>query len=272
MILRMVNYEWHKWRVREDGFYLALALLVAAPLYGLALQALIKSGVLSGQVFSLINLEQSGYQLAFRVTRDLMMVLGVVLLIWASTTIAGEREQRTLRLSLLRIRRSEISLAKLLFLSVLGLVLAIGIFALALGVATWAFGLHGVEAAGLTLHSGADLLISGLIATGLTLLPLGAALTLGLFISTFARSAQTGMILALGTATVLWLVGQIPGADPYIFSSTFNWPFQVALSHSEGLQTLTFTGDLLRHCILNLLWIGGLLVLTRWVFQKKDQN
>ena len=43
MIFRVLRYEWTKWRARGDCFYLALAVLIAAPLYGLALQAIMKT-------------------------------------------------------------------------------------------------------------------------------------------------------------------------------------------------------------------------------------
>ena len=56
----------------------------------------------------------------------------------------------------------------------------------------------------------------------------------------------------------------------YLFPSTFAWPFDVALSRSEGLKTLSFAPRVWHHCAVNLAWIAGLLGLGVLRFERRD--
>ena len=151
-------------------------------------------------------------------------------------------------------------------------VTALGLMIAVLGLATGAatFGLAPVVAGQVTLLTVGDLLVAWAASTLLALLPLAGVVVLAWCLSAMLRSAQAALTVALAACCVLWVAGLLPAIGGWVFLGTYDWPFAVALSRSEGLKTEAFTDGLLPHLGVNLLWIAGLVGLALTRFLRRD--
>lgn len=270
MMARILRLEWYKWRTRRDSRLSVAFLLLGTLGYGALLRLLIEADVTPVSLAALAGAEGSGFQLAYHTTRTLLHLLGLFMLLWGAASIAGEIEKGTHRLLLLRLPRRALALGKAWLLSIVAVLLAMIVLILSLGLGYWAYGLAPVRAGQILLHSTGSLLASGLWATLLSLLPLGAGLALGVCVSCMVRSTQAALSMTLVAAALLWALSLAPGVGAYLFPSTFAWPFDVALSRSEGLKTLSFAPRIWHHCAVNLAWIVALLGLGVLRFERRD--
>lgn len=267
---RLLAYEWAKWWSRRDTRATAATLVLLALAWGALLGFLLDLDVLPDLLRALAGVEPTGFHLAFGVTRSLVGLLGVFLLVWSSASVAGELEAGTLRVPLLRCPRSILPAAKLLVLVGAAAPIALLVLGAGLAAGAWSFGLAGVDAGAVTLHSAGTLLLSGLVGTLLSLLPLASFAALGICLSCWIRGPQAALTTTLLVALVLAGLTLLPGVGGWIFPSTATWPLDVARSQAEGLKTLSYPSGLGRHLLVNLGWTAGLLGLGTFRFLRKD--
>lgn len=256
MIARLLRLEWAKWSTRREVRGGLIFLVGGVVAYGLLLRGLAESNL---QLPALGGVEPSGFHVAYRALRAMLTPLGLLLLLWSAGSIAGEIETGTARAVLLRVPRASYALGKaVLLIAVVGSLL-VTMLAAALVTGAAAFGLGAVRAGSVVLHGAGDLLLSGVLASLLTVPPLASLLAVGLCASCVARSQAAAQTLAIGAAFALWAASLVPALEPWTFVASVGTPLAVAVSHSEGLRTLSLSDDLLRHLGVNLLWTGGLL-------------
>jgi ABC-type transport system involved in multi-copper enzyme maturation permease subunit len=267
---KILRFEWARWRGRRESIATVVFLLGGTIGYGVLLRIVADTDLAPGPVAALLGAEATGYLLAYQCARALLRVLGLFLLIWSATAVAGEIDKGTLRLALLRVPRTAVPLGKAAFLSLLSVALAGAVLLLSLALGALSYGLAPVDAGAVTLQTRMGLLGAGVAATGLTLLPLLALLALGVCVSCFARSAQGALTLTLLIGLLLWGGSLAPTVGGFLFPATFHWPFDVALSKAEGLKTLAFSDRLLSHCVVNVVWIVSLLAIGVARFGRRD--
>lgn len=254
-VVRVTRAEWCQFRGRGDGLRMALLLLLAVLAYGLLLGLWRPESPLAGGLVDAGVAGRGGFHLAFRVSRDLALVLGVLLVQWGAASIAGERERGTLRLLALRVPHPAIVLGKILFLALLGVGLTLAILQLALLVGDGVAGLRPVRDGHTILVDRGELVVAGLAASLLTALPLVGLLSLATAVSALARTAAAAQAGAAGTVLALAGLALVPGAGRLSCVATLAWPFSVALDRSAGLATAGFGAGLAGHLAVNGAWI-----------------
>lgn len=270
LILKVLHVEWIQWSSRRESRFSVLFLLVATAGYGALVAFLLETDLAPAAVSLITGTEPTGFHLAYTTVHAVARAIVLFTLLWASTSVAGELEQGTLRMPLLRVPRAAFPLGKALFFWSVAAVLTVLVLLVALVVGAWSFGLESVDVGRVTVQSRGDLAVSGAVAVLLTWLPLGSVVALGVCMSCFARSAQLALTLSISGLIVLWGAGLVPGLGNWVFASTLSWPLEVALGHSEGLKTMSYHEGVWRHCLVNLAWTGGMLSLGSLRLERRD--
>ena len=269
MLLRVLDFEWGKWKARKESWWTIGFLIVATLGYG-ALSYFLQQSSLTPIVPGLNTGEGSGFHLAFRTASTVYRVLGLFLLLWGSASLAGEIEKGTLRTPLLRLPRRAFPLGKAAFLGLVGAASALVILALALTVGAASYGLGPIHIGKVLAFSTGELMGAGLLAGVLALLPLASALSLGICFSSLMNSTAGAQSMALIVGTVLLAASLLPESHLYLFPSTAGWPFAVAINKAGGMKDMAFGGRVLSHVGVNLVWIVGLLAVATLRFEKRD--
>jgi len=267
---RMIMAEWRHWQRRGDGLPVGLMMVVGAMLYGWLLAVLLETSTVGGSLMDLTGLSRSGFHLAFRIERDMLLVLGFLMLQWGTATVAGEREAGTLRLLALRAPRAVLPLGKAAFLGLVATLLAFAVLLVSLAVGARTFGLTSVVAGPVEVVSLTELLGVGFWATILTLLPMASLLALSVAVSTLSRSTAVAQVVTVGLILGLAGLALVPGVGKISFLATAAWPLTTAANLGAGLHPHD-AGDLLvPHLLVNLAWIVSSLTVAVLVCRRKD--
>lgn len=194
----------------------------------------------------------------------------IMLLSFASTLVASEMAQGSLRGTLLRpVRREEFLAGKLLA----GFSYAVVLTAL-VGVSSWTVAwlggdLLGVHVGGELLYTGQRMLWAYIYGALLSLLPQFAGVSLALLFSTSTRSAGAAISLSLGTWILADLLKYPLGLEAVLFTTYLEAPWQIFASHCDALDYPWF--PMVWQCTLSsLVVIVGAFALARLVFNRRN--
>lgn len=227
-IARVVRYEWVRWRGRRSTWGVAAFFVAGTFLYGQVAKTLGGAGVIPG------GGEAGGYHLAYRTAAAMLRLAGIFALAWGAFAIAPETEAGRHRMPLLRVSRAAFVAGKAVFLAAVCAALATVILLVSLGVGAWAHGLRGIHVGTIVIHSGGELLASGLIATLLTFAPLAALVALGVAISAVSRSGEMALLFSLMAAALLWGLSFEPHGAPFLSSRHTDGPLRSPRAGARG--------------------------------------
>jgi len=215
----------------------------------------------------------SDYAFIAYATPMALNLLGLlVLLAYCASQVAAELGSGTIRMVLVRpLRRHEFLLAKLL----LGMTYAV-LLTFSAAATSWAtvlaFGdLGGVSYGGEVIYTSGAMLTTYLVAAGLSLLPLFAAVAYATMISTFTRS--TGA--AVGAAVGIWLLVDIVKYPlriaPLVFSTYIEAPWQVFANRCGGFEA-SWSPDALYGAATSAAWSTVLVSLAMLALARRNLN
>lgn len=184
----------------------------------------------------------SDYGFIAAATPPALNIVGAfMLIVFCAGLMSKEFSSGTIRNVLVRpLRRWEFLAAKVL----LGMSYAALLTVLATGVGwgmVWVFGdLNGVTYGGELLHTGSEMFSAYLVGALLGLLPLFAAVTYAVFISTCTRSTGAAVGSAVGIWVLLDTIKMALRIEPYIFWTYLETPWQRFRDLCDGLDPETW--------------------------------
>lgn len=267
MIFRVVHVEWMQWWARRDVRLSLVFVVVAAVLWSWVATLAVKSGVMPVNLF---GAEETGFAVGHRSAQSLSRLVMLLVLLWASASVASDVETGSIRTHLLRVRRRELLVGKLLQLWLAAVALLVIVWLICVSVGAAFLGLESIEISGLSIHSVGGLLGTGLAAALLTSLPAAALIALGVTLSAIAPGSRGATTLTILVVVVFWGVGLFEPFSSWLFVSALDRPWSVAVAQAEGLRTMSHFGNLLQLVTVSVLWTISLLALATWQFDRRD--
>ena len=215
----------------------------------------------------------SAYGYIAQSTQAALNLLGLLLLLlFSSSLMAGEVQDGTACMALVRpIRRVEFFLAKLFLTFLYAIMLTVST-----ALAAWFFAilfgeLHGVTYGGELSYTNLEMVQCYLLGALLALLPQWAAAAYALMISTFMRTTVSATGLAIG----LWICTDFAkhtlGLAPFLFTSYMDKPWSVFEKRCD-LISATWMPDALYTAVTSILTILLFTSVSIWVFSRRDMR
>jgi ABC-2 type transport system permease protein len=275
-------------RPRTYIAFAAIAGLIGVIQFGLKLDGEAYVGFMMRDINSSITVEGkilNGYQVCYIVLQVLLVHVPLLISLVAADMISGEANMGTLRLMLTRpISRTKFLMAKFIATVVYTLLLLVWLAILALFVDMLLFGVDDLfllKSQYVVLLRKDDIFWRYVCAFGFAALAMTTVAALGFFLSLFAENSIGPIIATMSVIiffTILSTLSSIPlfnSIKPYLFTThMISWKefFDIKVNDANEaiIGSIQNPSRILNSSLMLLGHIAGFLLLSIWVFRRKD--